>query len=214
MRVRRGKKTVEISDDELRTLAGQYGEVLLDLGTGDGLFVYRQALAHPATLCVGVDPVGEAMAKTSGRAGRKAARGGAPNALFVVAAVEDLPAGLAGVADRVTINYPWGSLLRGLVEPDPGILSRLRAVLRPRARLVLLLNYHVFADREYVERLGLPALDEEHVASRMAPAFAESGLPLRSSGFVDGEPPHRTSWGQRLVKGSGRRTLRIEAEAE
>lgn len=212
MRVRRSKKTVEMSDEELRAVAGQYDEVLLDLGTGDGRFVHQHARAHPRTLCIGVDPVGEAMQEMSSRAQRKPMRGGASNALFVVAAIEDLPAGLVGVADVVTINYPWGSLLRGLVDPNPDSLRRLRELLRPGARLILLLNYSVFEDPEYVGRLGLPALDEDHVASRMLPAFAAAGLPVQDSGFFD-SAPHRTTWGQRLVKGSGRKTLRIEAMA-
>jgi 16S rRNA (adenine(1408)-N(1))-methyltransferase len=36
----------------------------------------------------------------------KRARGGLPNALFVVAAVETLPVDLAGVAELVTAHFP------------------------------------------------------------------------------------------------------------
>lgn len=55
------------------------------------MFVYRYAGAHSATLCIGVDSFGEAMKKTSNRALGKVTRGGAPNALFIIAAIEDLP---------------------------------------------------------------------------------------------------------------------------
>ena len=52
---------------------------------------------------------------TAAQARRKPARGGAPNALFIVAAAEALPEPLTGIADEITINYPWGSLLRIVV---------------------------------------------------------------------------------------------------
>ena len=58
------------------------------------------------------------MAEASRRAARPAARGGIPNALFVVAAAEAVPAELHGIADLVTINLPVG----------------LAAARRPRAR--------------------------------------------------------------------------------
>ena len=76
------------------------------------------------------------------RGGRPArpSRGGLPNALFVVAAVEALPAELEGVADLVTVHFPWGSLLRGLLGADPATMSSLTRVLRPGANLQLLVS--------------------------------------------------------------------------
>ena len=97
------------------------------------------------------------------------------------------------------------------MDPVPETLRHLRTLLRPDARLILLLNYSVFEDHHYTERLGLPDLDEEHVASRMLPAYEAAGLQVLSFRFCDSEPPHRTTWGQRLYKGSGRRTLWMEA---
>ena len=41
-----------------------------------------------------------------------------PNALFVVAAAERVPAELHGLADELTILFPWGSLLRGALALD------------------------------------------------------------------------------------------------
>ena len=73
------------------------------------------------------------MATASRRAAARPSRGGLPNALFVVAAVEATPAELDGVADLVTVHFPWGSLLRGLLGADPAIMSSLTRVLRPSA---------------------------------------------------------------------------------
>lgn len=48
------------------------------------------------------------------KATHKPAKGGLPNSMFVEAAIESLPDEFEGVADEIHINFPWGSLLRGL----------------------------------------------------------------------------------------------------
>jgi 16S rRNA (adenine(1408)-N(1))-methyltransferase len=84
--------------------------------------VLAAAAAEPDRLVVGVDASAAAMAEASRRAARRPDRGGLPNALFVVAAAEALPPELDGLADLVTVHFPWASLLRGLLTADPAVL--------------------------------------------------------------------------------------------
>ena len=86
MKIQLGKKQAELSAAELRERIGDRS-VLIDLGTGDGSFVHRRAREDASCFCIGIDPVGEAMAVCSSKALKKPAKGGAPNALFVVASV-------------------------------------------------------------------------------------------------------------------------------
>src|SRR5688572_11197679 len=107
--------------------------VVIDLGTGDGRFVYRAARRDPGTFYIGIDADAGALEKISEKIHRKPARGGAPNALFVQAAVESLPAELDGVADEVHVHFPWGSLLRAVATGDPAALRGLRRLCAPNA---------------------------------------------------------------------------------
>ena len=111
----------------------------VDLGTGDGRFVLASAAANPDRLVVGVDPVADAMAESSHRAARPAIRGGAPNALFVVAAAEAIPSELRGIANLVTVNLPWGSLLRGALALDEAAAAGIAALVGPSGTVELLL---------------------------------------------------------------------------
>jgi 16S rRNA (adenine(1408)-N(1))-methyltransferase len=89
----------------------------MDIGTGDGRAVLARATAEPCSLVIGVDANSAAMAEAS----RRAERRGPANALFLAAAAEALPDSfLAGRADLVTVAFPWGSLLRGLLAVDGG----------------------------------------------------------------------------------------------
>jgi hypothetical protein len=150
---------------------------------------------------VGVDPVAAAMAESSRRAARTARRGGLPNALFVVAAAETLPAGLHGVAELLTVNLPWGSLLRGALALDPCAAAGIATLAAPGGRVELLLAP---ADRD---RLGREVDVATCVAGSLAGDWGAMGLELvearpATAGDLAARP---TSWGRRLGLGPGRR---------
>lgn len=205
-----GKERTPLEREELLRRVDGFDRVLVDVGTGDGRFVYRWAREHPEALAIGFDAVAEAMRATSSRAARKPTRGGLSNVLFVHAAAEELPGPLAGTADLLTVNYPWGSLLAAVVEPDPERLARLLAVTRPGAAISILINYTVFEDPAYLERLGLPALPLERVHGELVPAYRRLGVEIATVELLADDAPRRTSWGRRLVAGSGRKTLVLE----
>ena len=69
------------------------------------------ARRDPDRLVIGLDADAASMRTSARRAARQ--KDGLPNAAFVVAAIESALADLRGVADRVTVHFPWGSLLRG-----------------------------------------------------------------------------------------------------
>ena len=212
LRVGRGRESLQLTDDEFESLARKYEDVVIDLGTGDGRFVVRTARERPKSLVIGIDPVQDAMAAAARRASAKPSRGGVPNALFLIASAEALPAALSSQASLVTVNYPWGGLLRTLVEPDPGGLRAVVGLLQPGGRLIALLNASVTDHRDYGERLGLPPLDEAHIDERLVPGWQESGLESVTWHRLepDQEPSHHTTWGRRLVRGSNRSTIVVE----
>src|SRR3954470_12113058 len=97
-RARTVRPMLVLRGEDLDGAALQGREVIVDLGTGDGRFVLREARARPEAVVVGVDALGEPMAASASRAGRKPTRGGAPNALFVTADAVSPPAVLRGSA--------------------------------------------------------------------------------------------------------------------
>ena len=212
MKVYQGRKLQLVDGEELEKVRTRYGRCLVDVGTGDGRFPYHWALEHPEDLAVGIDAVADAMEKLAVRSRRKPGKGGAPNLLLAVGAAEVLPGPFAGWADEVTVNFPWGSLLRALVEPLPVVLAGLAALAKPGARFVGLLNTSIFRSDDYLERLGLPPLSVERAQEELVPAYARQGIDLQRVIPLAGGAPHRTTWGQRLIQGSLRPTLVLEGE--
>ena len=109
--------------------------MIVDIGTGDGRAVLERAAREPSALVLGVDASAAAMVESS----RRAARRGPSNALFFAVGAERLAESpFAGRADLVTVTFPWGSLLRGVLGLDRAALAGVAALLRPDGRLQVL----------------------------------------------------------------------------
>ncbi|MDA8391841.1 MAG: methyltransferase domain-containing protein [Actinomycetota bacterium] len=192
-----------VPDDRFQALRAAYGDVVVDVGTGDGRFAYHLARSTAESLVVGVDPVAANMAATARRAARKQAKGGAPNLLLVHASVEELPTVLHRTASAVFVQLPWGRLLEGIVTADPEIVGGLARLCAPGAHLTLTLNTRIW-EHDLPGRFDhLPAPTPAHVAQVVAPAFAAKGIELRQSRYLT-YPEMRslgTTWAKRLSSG-------------
>ena len=177
-----------------------YESVISDIGTGDGRFVSSMAKMRPDAFFIGVDANAKPLEKPSMKATRKPAKGGLPNAMFVQAAVEDLPEEFAGIASEIHINFPWGSLLRAVAIGDADVLESLRGMARPGAVLEILLGVDPERDRAELERLGIPVIDEAYVTSTLAAGYQRAGFSLVESRALAASEWGKveTSWAKRL----------------
>jgi len=96
---------------------------------------------------VGVDAIADNLRDTSRRAGS--------NCVFGRLALEDAPGELAAFADRLTVLFPWGSLLRAVALAEPDGLARLRAICRTGAHVRFVFELH--SDAPALERRCLDA---------------------------------------------------------
>jgi hypothetical protein len=126
-----GRRCLELDMPALIQRARASSYTLLDLGAGDGRFVAQMARACPDGLAIGIDACHENFIEQSRRAPE--------NAIFLVANALTLPEELTGIASRLTINFPWGSLLMGLLD-DPAFCARLTTLARPGATLEIAVN--------------------------------------------------------------------------
>jgi hypothetical protein len=182
--------------------------VAVDLGTGDGSSVLRAASNAPGTLWIGLDPVAAAMAKSSSQALR--ARNG--TAIFALGAVESLPEELAGCASRVTVNLPWGSLLRAVAAPDVELLLNIAAICRPTARLQVVYSASR-RDASELARLGLSEPDPCRRRTEMAAAYEDAGFHLEDVRLIRSEDLRElgTTWAKKLWRDPERRAWHLTA---
>lgn len=188
---------------------------MIDIGTGDGLFVYQCARENPKKFYIGVDANTRPLEKLSEKVHRKPAKGGLPNVLFLQASVEDLPAELYKVANEVHIHFPWGSLLEAVAAGNRQTLQDIRRVCADGALLEIVIGLDPERDRTELARLSLPPLTVEHVDSFLAHRYREAGFEMRERGVVPASawPELQTSWAKRLKGNANRSLLYIIAQA-
>jgi len=190
-----GQRAMRIDAPELHGRMAGYQEVLLDIGAGDGRFVRQIAAACPARFAIGVDTCRENL-----RANSRAAMA---NALYLIADARALPGALDRTATQITINFPWGSLLSGLLAGQAILLERLAAVARPGALLELRLNAGALAEEGWLLEDG---------GERIRQALHEAGFHMRPA-ITFGPDELRacpTTWARRLACGRDPRGLYIK----
>ena len=101
---------------------------------------------------------------------------------------------MLGAADALTINFPWGSLLRGVLGHDDAVLAGVAALLAPVGRGSVLLSV--------VSRDGVPAPVDD-----LAAVYARHGLAVRSRPATPEELGVRSSWAKRLRAGTAARPV-------
>jgi 16S rRNA (adenine(1408)-N(1))-methyltransferase len=175
--------------------------VVIDIGTGDGRSVLARAEDDPCALVIGVDAAAAPMAGASRRADRR----GPANALFLAAGVEAVASTLlVGAAHLVTVTFPWGSLLRGVVGLDADALGGIAAALRDGGRLVVFTS---ILPTDGVDGIG--CLDGTR-ESLIRDAWSGAGIDLVSMRPATAEDvaAARSTWARRL--GAERPVWRLE----
>jgi 16S rRNA (adenine(1408)-N(1))-methyltransferase len=200
VRILQGTKVVEAPPSWREQVSRDGRPVVIDIGAGDGRYIYESARDDPASLYIGVDPDADAMSEYAYRSSRKPPRGGVDNVRFVVASMEQLPSELHGAAKLVRVNFPWGSLLRGMLLPDATMLRTL-ASLAPGGRFEIAFSYDPQHDTNAFIGDPLPALDGAYITNVLVPAYREAGLETVEQRLLtqDEALALPSTWGRRLL---------------
>jgi ubiquinone/menaquinone biosynthesis C-methylase UbiE len=168
----------------------------VDVGAGDGGYVLHRVRTEPTTFAIAIDASPDALASGAWRA----KRAHVANAAFLVEGVECLPRELACIADEVTIHFPWGSLLGGLVAGSDAVVGPIARILKPSGELRVLLST--------IERDGMGEVTPALVIARSR-AYADQGLRLVESDWATTAivAASRSAWAKRLAVGRARRAV-------
>ena len=189
--------------------------IVIDIGTGDGSFVFQSARRNPRKFFIGIDANPRPLEKISEKIHRKPAKGGLPNVLFLRASVEELPTELDEVADEVHIHFPWGSLLRALMSGDYDVLCGMRRICSPGALLEVVIGLDQERDKAELERLDLPFPNLKYFQSVLPERYRRAGFEITETGTLPpaGWKSLHTSWGKRLAGNQDRQLRYLIARA-
>lgn len=182
----RGRKSLELDWNGWKEQLAGYRRIYLDVGTGDGRYARRLAAEHPDWFVLGVDACRENM--------REHSQAKLQNLLFVIASAQDLPRELDGLASHIVINFPWGSLLEGLLSADLKLICGLRSVSRRRAWLRVRLNGGALAEAGKTLEAGTDTIHYN---------LSQAGWQLERPAMMDADSLKQfpSTWAKRLAFG-------------
>lgn len=209
MKVLSGKKTTVISKCELQNRIRGFSSVNVDIGTGSGRFVLKNALNDPQRYWIGVDPVSAQMAENAVKAQKR--RMG--NISFTISSVEDLPSELIEIADAVTVILPWGSLRDGIAKAEPTTLNGLRLIGKPGSPLTMWIGYDEQREAAEMARRSLPRLSETYLTG-LSDAYSMAGINLQNVSSVSNTElcALESDWARRLAYGAPRQVFKMSAK--
>jgi 16S rRNA (adenine(1408)-N(1))-methyltransferase len=154
------------------------------------------------TLAIGLDACADALAY----AARRAIRDRVPNLVLLREPLESLA--LDAFADELTIHFPWGSLLRGVLAEDRGVFESICRLPRPGGLLTLAFSVIARDGRAPLSAHDIARVSREYRWSGFTPV--EDRVMERSDVAAA-----RSSWGKRLDVGGTRpgRLLRFRRAA-
>ena len=206
-----GKTAKEIQKSDLDSLTTKYANICIDIGTGDGKNIYRKARQDKETFYIGLDPVKDNMEDIAVKMAKKPEKGGLDNALLVISTAENLPSELYGIADRVTVLFPWGVLLEGIVKPEEEFINAVKKAAKPGAEFEFITTYSANCEENMMEIRGMPELSIDYFNGEYKDKLNKCGLTVNNTELLDNEfvKGFDSKWARRLAFGRKRDFYRI-----
>jgi 16S rRNA (adenine(1408)-N(1))-methyltransferase len=191
-----GKHTCILDATDFAARLRGYQQIVIDIGTGDGHYVEYVARRSPELLVIGIDTCRANLHQVS--------RKSPPNALYLIANAEALPSELSGLASHITVNFPWGSLLAGLLESGSKVMENLRMIAQPAATLAIVLNSSA------LQKEGL-SLEQGGVMVEQALQMSGFDVKLPVTLGAEALRHYPTTWAKRLGYGRDPHALSLSA---
>jgi 16S rRNA (adenine(1408)-N(1))-methyltransferase len=206
MKVIIGNKKGELSRTDIENLAKNFDKTVLDIGTGDGRFVFEKAIKNPKNLYIGIDPAENQLKIYSKKANRKKLQ----NTVFAIGSIENLPPELFSLIDELYINLPWGTLLEKMVKMNELTAGNLSSITKKDGKMEIVFGYVPEFEPSETERLNLPDITEKENLEKILNSFSRyfeitelRELDKKELGDLE------TTWAKKLKFGKDRKIHKI-----
>lgn len=162
-----GDKRQEIDKKSFENFCSKFEKVILDIGTGDGRFVFKNALKDVKNLYIGMDPAEQQLKIFSKKVNKKRLN----NSLFIVGSIENTPPELFSLIDRIFINLPWGTLLEKIVKSENSSVKNLHNLLKDEGEIEVIFGYLPELEPSETKRLDLPKINGDFDVQQIFSSF-------------------------------------------
>lgn len=212
MIVLEGKKSININKNEFASKLAGYNSIYIDIGTGQGSFIYKRAKENPEAFYLGLDAAVDNMVENAKKILKKPEKGGLKNVLYIVSSIENPPSELENIADHLYVNLPWGSLLEGVVKGGEDVMSKITFIAKNNASLKITTTYSVFHEEGEIAKRGLPELNNNYFENELSHLYNKFGIDINSINTLTCEDlkGFESQWAKKLAYGKQREIFGLE----
>ena len=104
--------------------------------------------------------------------------------------------------NQIFINFPWNSLLKGVVTVDDKVWDNVKRISQKNAIVDILVGYNELEEGD----LSLPKFNIDYIKNQMADKLSGKGFRLLEARQVSSEElrDYPSSWGKKLIFGKYR----------
>lgn len=206
MRILSGSSINNISEIEFENIIKGYQSLIIDIGTGEGDFVYKNAKLNPNNMYIGIDTSADSMKEFSLKSAKKPEKGGLKNVMYVIGNACDLPDILTCKADKIYINLPWGSLRDGIIKGEHDFLSNIRKISKENATLEIRISYCDQYEKQEIHSRQLPELTLAYFNDVIKDIYKNFDIHIKQISVINNEDLKRldTKWAKKLGFGKQR----------
>lgn len=188
-------------------LKADFDELIIDLGTGNGKFVYDMAINNPDILFIGIEPTASNLYEYS----KKVNKNKLNNLIYIITSIENLGNDLNGIADKVYINFPWGSLLEAVVKDMPELLGKIAQLGKKEAEFNFTFAYSTIHEPNEIEKRNLPLLTDDYLMTKLTDIYKYAGLIIQTCTNLKPQDINKfgTLWAKKLYLGKSRDVYNI-----
>ncbi len=208
LNVLNGKK---IKQESTLKIDPRFKKIIIDLGCGDGKQTYKLAYDHPENFYIGIDANFKALEEISRKAKKKPAKGGLNNLMYIHGVAENLPIELESIADEVQVNFPWGSLLEGIVSVNTVIIQNLVLITKNTGVLQIITTYDDKYEEAFRAERNLPELSLGYFEDDFKKAILNFGIKIMKVKVLDENEKASilSPWGKKILSKRDREVYSI-----
>ena len=172
-------------------------KIIIDIGTGDGKLVLKNAIKNKQNFYIGIDPVKENFVKKKNMP---------ENAMLLVGSLENLPKIEAEQkADEISVILPWGSLLEAIVLANTDLLKNIKSIAKSGA------SFEFVFSSENFDNLSLPKISKDYFGFDYKAKLRSAGLIVKTVEVLSNDEikNYGSSWANKLAYGRKREFFRI-----
>lgn len=191
MKVLRSSKDIELSHEDFLSMIKSYDKLIIDLGTGQGAFVYFSALDNKDNFYIGLDSCGDSMKKYA----IKQYKNKVNNLIYIIMNVQNIDSLLWNMFSEVYINLPWGSLLEGLFKEELGIIHNISKLLIDGGIIKICFSYNDKFEKIEIEKRNLPVLNDKYFNSVFRPLYYKYNIEIDDIDLISkNDIPFESKW--------------------